>query len=430
MPVQTDKVLFHLPVTKQWLEQYVLVHNQSGVSFREIKYSLKTLFDVKRSIGWVHNVLQNSSASAVEINSLEDLSGIKVSANDELFDHNKPILTGVCTNSLYCPFLQKEGDRKAKTWATILLKAMEKGYHPSSVILDGLNSLHAGHKLAIKNVNIIFDTFHIIKDLTDLKRYVNNRYKSSRTNLLTIMDRLDRAKNDRKILSLSSQQVFAQEKHDDALALYQSVATLCSWMQHDILVVAGDDYITRLDLLNFIIVEFEKLEPQMLHRIQPARKTLQNNAEKLLGFLKDLENDLVAYADEIGCDVYWLWKICYAQKYSKDHAKHHQFLIEVKSRLKHHFYRIEQTVIAIMDDIEKASSVVENLNGRIRKFLINHIHVNQKSLDLLRFILNHREFERSRCQHRQGKSPAEVLHGQAHAHWLELLGYKLFNQAA
>jgi hypothetical protein len=51
----------------------------------------------------------------------------------------------------------------------------------------------------------------------------------------------------------------------------------------------------------FCLVEFEKLEPQMLHRIQPVRKTLQNNAEKLLRFLKDLEDDLVAYADEIGC---------------------------------------------------------------------------------------------------------------------------------
>ena len=88
-----------------------------------------------------------------------------------------------------------------------------------------------------------------------------------------------------------------------------------------------------------------------------------------------------------------------------------------------------------MCEIEKASSVVENLNGRIRKFIMNHIHVSQESLNLLRFILNHREFERSRCDHREGKSPAEVLLSirmkvNGHDHWLEQLGYKLFKQAA
>ena len=41
-----------------------------------------------------------------------------------------------------------------------------------------------------------------------------------------------------------------------------------------------------------------------------------------------------------------------------------------------------------MDEIEKASSVVENLKGRIRKFGWAHIHVSQDILDLLRFAIN------------------------------------------
>ena len=83
-----------------------------------------------------------------------------------------------------------------------------------------------------------------------------------------------------------------------------------------------------------------------------------------------------------------------------------------------------------MNEIEKASSVVENLNGRVRRFLRNHIHVSQEILELFRFIINSSVFERSRCAHRHGKSPSEVLHDKPHQHWLELLGYKLFKQAA
>jgi hypothetical protein len=48
--------------------------------------------------------------------------------------------------------------------------------------------------------------------------------------------------------------------------------------------------------------------------------------------------------------------------------------------------------------------------------------------DLLRFFLNRRRFLRSECPHRGGKSPAELLTGQPHQHWLELLGYERFQR--
>ena len=168
----------------------------------------------------------------------------------------------------------------------------------------------------------------------------------------------------------------------------------------------------------------------MPHRIQPVRKALQAKADKILGFVKNLEDELIAYDDILKCDVYWLWKLCYAQRYDKNGNAYYQYILPIIKRLKHKFYETENAVIAIMNEIEKASSVVENLNGRIRKFLMNHIHVSQDILDLLRLVINHREFERSRCEHRQGKSPSQVLHKQDHKHWLEMLGYKLFKQAA
>ena len=44
--------------------------------------------------------------------------------------------------------------------------------------------------------------------------------------------------------------------------------------------------------------------------------------------------------------------------------------------------------------------------------------------------MNHTRFERSRCIHRHRKSPAEVMYGKEHPHWLEMLGYKTFKMAA
>ena len=49
-------------------------------------------------------------------------------------------------------------------------------------------------------------------------------------------------------------------------------------------------------------------------------------------------------------------------------------------------------------------------------------------LTLLQFFLNHRRYLRSEDPSRVGKSPAELLTGEPHAHWLELLGYTRFSR--
>jgi hypothetical protein len=52
----------------------------------------------------------------------------------------------------------------------------------------------------------------------------------------------------------------------------------------------------------------------------------------------------------------------------------------------------------------------------------------RQDLALLQFYFNHRRFDRSECPQRAGKSPAELLTGQTHPHWLALLGYQPFSQ--
>ena len=49
-------------------------------------------------------------------------------------------------------------------------------------------------------------------------------------------------------------------------------------------------------------------------------------------------------------------------------------------------------------------------------------------LALLQFFLNHRRYLRSEVPGRVKKSPAEVMTGEPHAHWLELLGYTRFSR--
>ena len=70
----------------------------------------------------------------------------------------------------------------------------------------------------------------------------------------------------------------------------------------------------------------------------------------------------------------------------------------------------------------RSSSLVENLNSRLRNYFTLRRHLGTEYLDLLRFFLNHRRFLRSRRAERKDRSPRELMTGQEHAHWLELLG--------
>ena len=81
-----DDVLFHLPVTKNWLYQLILglvliCHS----SYRGVVELFRDLFDMRISIGTVHNRLQETAEAATAINQAQDLSSITVGLQDEIF---------------------------------------------------------------------------------------------------------------------------------------------------------------------------------------------------------------------------------------------------------------------------------------------------------------------------------------------------------
>ena len=79
---------------------------------------------------------------------------------------------------------------------------------------------------------------------------------------------------------------------------------------------------------------------------------------------------------------------------------------------------------AAIDDTPRLSSMVENLNSRQRWYFFLRRQLGDAYLSLLQFFLNHHVFMCSRRTERVGKAPKQLLTGQAHAHWLELLGFQ------
>ncbi|MGI4942549.1 MAG: hypothetical protein ACRYHQ_18605 [Janthinobacterium lividum] len=84
------------------------------------------------------------------------------------------------------------------------------------------------------------------------------------------------------------------------------------------------------------------------------------------------------------------------------------------------FHALFAAASPAMAQTPHCSSLVENLNSRLRSYFTLRRHLGGSYLDLLRFFLIHRRFMRSRHAKRQGKSPRELMTGQGHPHWLNL----------
>ncbi len=94
----------------------------------------------------------------------------------------------------------------------------------------------------------------------------------------------------------------------------------------------------------------------------------------------------------------------------------------LRAQIGHKFHALFDAVSRAMADTPRSSSLVENLNSRLRGYFTLRRHLGGSYLDLLRFFLNHRRFLRSRRDERRGMSPRELMTGRGHPHWLTLLG--------
>ena len=416
---------------KSWIKQVVLsLALDCRGCFRGIIRLLKSLFDYDISIGSVSAIVKNKIPNAVEINQQQDLSAINLGAIDELYHHNKPVLAGVDIRSLYCFLLTQENSADEDSWGTHLLDLQKQCLDPDRFIADDGTGLHAGLSISYPATPCDMDNFHLSKRLMELRRYFRNRLKSAMTYHEEIRRKMEKAKAMGNPQKYSKQLGLAKQHRDKMHALSKNIDILISWMEHDVLNKAGPNLLTREILYNFVVSEFEKLQAIHPHRIKEVVTYLKNQKNYALGFVDVLTTKFEAIASELNCSIELIWKICELQRCDNAGAKYAIKVLEFYNVLGESFEATEDAVIEAMQSTERTSSMVENLNGRIRPYFNLRQEIGYGYLDLLRFYLNHIEFSRSEREHRVKKSPTQILTGKKHSHWLELLGFDLFKRAA
>jgi hypothetical protein len=428
---KTEDVLFYLPVTKAWIRQLVLgLVLDCHSSTRGVVELLQDLFDYRISLGKVHNIVHSAVPGARKITQQYDLSRILIGLLDEIHQGGDPVLVGVDARSTFCFLLSLEEHRDADTWGIRLMELADRGFAPEATVADFAAGLRAGQQEALPGVPCRGDVFHALYTIGPLARYLENRaYEAidARTKLERKQATAQRRRG-RKDQGLANRLSHIRKAEAKAIALADEVALLTHWLQYDILSVAGPEYAIRRDLLDFVVAELCAREAACPNRIRPVRTMLENQGDNLLAFALQLDRDLTKLAQDWQISVATAREVLQVQYLPTWDSKQWPRVAALRETLRGRYHGVCAAVQELSDRVVRASSMVENLNSRLRSYFFLRRQLGNDYLTLLQFFLNHRRYLRSEDPNRVGKSPAELLTGEPHAHWLELLGYTRFSR--
>ena len=425
-----EEVLYSLPITKTWIFQFILALILiCHCSYRGVKEILGDLFDYSISIGTIHNRVTAAVAQARKINQNQNLSSIGVALLDELFHASQPVLTGVDAFSTYCFLLEAVDHRDEDTWGYYLLEAEEQGLNPEYTIADAGQGIRAGQKAAWGDKPCHGDVWHILDRCDALWRNLAKKAQGATTQREKLEEKMELAKLKGKGNKISAKLTQARQKEAELLNVAADIKILLYWLRIDILSLAGPEWSERMELIDFIIAELELRENKAHQGIRKLRIALDNQKEDLLAFAQILDQKLADIAHKFKISLSQVRQVCLLMKESLSTNVYWQRWTQLHQLLSEKFLPVKEAVESAMKSTPRASSLVENLNSRLRNYFFLRKHLNSDYLDLLRFFFNHRTFMDSRVSERVGQSPTELMTGEKQPHWLELLGFKLFQRA-
>lgn len=328
--------------------------------------------------------------------------------------------------STYCYLLRAEDHRDETTWGVHLLELKERGLQPIYTVADGGKGLRAGQAAAWPQIPCHGDVFHAERELGKLVCFLENRASSATTRREQLENKMLKAKKRGRGQKFSKALGVVRQNEKNIVHLASEVKILADWMRDDILSLSGPSLKVREELFNFVVEQLQQREPIYSYKIRPVRRMLQNQRDVLLAFAGTLDKRFSDLADLLEVPVYLIHAVGELQGIDLEHSSYWEKRATLQKELKSLFFKIEQSVQKILEDTPRASSLVENLNSRLRNYFFLRRQVGNNYLELLRFFLNHRRFIRSDRPERKGLSPVEIMTGTKHPHWLESLGFELF----
>ena len=402
---------------EHFYEKMIISLALDGTASEEgIQRILENNFQKHVSIGKISNILNQAARRAAEFDESVDLSGIRQGANDEIFQCGNPVLTGVDADTGYVYLLQPAADRTADTWENAMKSCKSRNLELDVSISDFGTGLLGGIPKAFPNACIQPDLFHFLmeigKEISSQERRVYamlaDYYKCEEA----LSGKRVHEKTFQKLLSLEENLSPAIERCDRLLTLYHwlremtryqgycypDVLSLCYWILDQMEDTAG---IT--DKLRKVLAKTRRNLPDVLIYLERAEKVLREYAMKK------------GYPEETFVLMYRM------QGYHPGSQEYRSADRRLRHILKKKYADAYLEIEGILKGVKRASSLVENVNGRLRRYMNLKRMIPEKFLTLLKVYFNTKKYRRSRKAEHVGKSPLELLTGQEHPDFYDIV---------
>ena len=402
---------------EHFYEKMIISLALDGTASEEgIQRILENNFQKHVSIGKISNILNQAARRAAEFDESVDLSGIRQGANDEIFQCGNPVLTGVDADTGYVYLLQPAADCTADTWENAMKSCKSRNLELDVSISDFGTGLLGGIPKAFPNACIQPDLFHFLmeigKEISSQERRVYamlaDYYKCEEA----LSGKRVHEKTFQKLLSLEENLSPAIERCDRLLTLYHwlremtryqgycypDVLSLCYWILDQM-----EDTSGITDKLRKVLAKTRRNLPDVLIYLERAEKVLREYAMKK------------GYPEETFVLMYRM------QGYHPGSQEYRSADRRLRHILKKKYADAYLEIEGILKGVKRASSLVENVNGRLRRYMNLKRMIPEKFLTLLKVYFNTKKYRRSRKAEHVGKSPLELLTGQEHPDFYDIV---------
>jgi hypothetical protein len=421
---------------KSCLEHIVFLRLEGKCSIETISSYLKRFGFKNTSAGYISELLNDIGFLIPNSQIFNEGDQVKVIfACDEIFAKSTPIMITVDPISTVILKIELVDKRTADAWINHWESIEINGYIPIYLVCDAGSALAKAHEEHLPDLIKQLDTYHAVAHILGVidkrleKAACDAIEKEYASNVIIEGANYEENKIQRLIEKYEENQKKAQElieRYDSFHYLYISILKELELFDERGQLrdrqTAEENIEACLDLLE-TEVGYEK----QVHKIRRFMGDLLNYFEVAEVNLEELQAKHPEISKEVleAVCLAWQWgkkkvkaKESNRKRYCAEKEKYYYAVAAQKSSGK--FDEIKEMILKELDEIVQSSSIVECINSIVRQYINNtRSQISQELLNLIMFYHNHRRYKAGK---RKGKTPYEILTGQAQTKdWLDLL---------
>lgn len=438
-PSQYEGVESEYVIRKPLEEQVLILYLDMKASISDIKRAIKNLTGEDISTGRISEIL-NSYGERVGPGDAIDIRLTFVS--DEIFINASPVLVTVEPASGCILGLNLATSRDQETWGCCWLEIVDNDTGTvERIVADQAKGIMGAIGLLFDDIEEMYQTdlFHVIVRLSYWIGVLERQAYSAIAEQYDAERKFENAKSERVLEKRLNQYEAAERDAEKRINLYDDYIYLFRELQNVLMIMDMNtgELRTKDEVIAEIEVIFCLMEEEIDHeKIQKGVEYFRKYQDAVLRYFDDVEDADIAlqkripdaFIRQILVLIFGYQSQLYTAYGRRKHYLKEQ-IGELKQLLNEYagasaFKTLYPLVDKELSGIIRSSSMVENTNSRLRPYFdAARGQINQNRLNLIRFYLNHKIFDRGR---RENKSPTQLLLGESadSEHWLAILRAK------